>query len=196
MTFLYRLPGIRKLILIVEKFFFNFIYSGRFGNKVNVFGYPLVFIPKGAAVSIGKNVTLVSNSYFSEPGVNHPVMIRLLNNEAKLTIGDNVGISGGGICVQTEVNIGKDVMFGANSFITDTDFHPVAPENRRTSREGVGTKKVVIEDNVFIGMNTVILKGVTIGENSIVGANSTVVKNIPPNEIWGGSPAKFIKALK
>ena len=195
MTFFYRLPGLRKLTLIVENFLFNFIYRSRFGNKVNVFGFPLIFAPKGATITFGKNVTLVSDSYFSEPGVNHPVMIRLLNEQAKLKIGDNVGISGGGICVQTEVQIGKDVMFGANSFITDTDFHPVAPENRRTSREGVGTKKVVIEDNVFIGMNTVILKGVTIGKNSIVGANSTVVKSIPPNEIWGGSPAKFIKAL-
>jgi len=195
MTFLYRLPGLRKLTLIVENILFNFIYSKKLKSKVNIFGFPIIFIHQGAKAVFGKNITLVSNSYFSEPGVDHPVMIRLIDENAKLSIGDNVGMSGGGICVQTEVQIGKDVMFGANSFITDTDFHPVAPENRRTSREGVGTKKVVIEDNVFIGMNTVVLKGVTIGKNSIVGANSTVVKNIPPNEIWGGSPAKFIKTL-
>ncbi|WP_177217431.1 acyltransferase [Thermoflexibacter ruber] len=153
-------------------------------------------MPKGAEVKFGTGIRLISDSYFSEPGINHPVMIRLMNKNAKLTVGNNVGISGGGICVQTEVEIGNDVMLGANSFITDTDFHPVGPENRRRSREGVGTKKVTIEDNVFLGMNVIVLKGVTIGKNSIVGAGSVVATDIPPNQIWAGVPAKFVKEIK
>lgn len=54
---------------------------------------------------------------------------------------------------------------------------------------------VVIEDNVFIGARSIILKGVTIGENSIVGAGSVVTRSIPSNQIWGGNPAKFIRNL-
>ena len=53
---------------------------------------------------------------------------------------------------------------------------------------------MIIEDNVWIGVNTTILKGVTIGENSIIGANSLVVKDIPPNVIAGGNPCKVLKA--
>jgi len=191
----YRIPVLRKIQLLCENFTFNLFHSKKLGNKVKVFGYPHIFSAPNTLIRFGKNITLISTPYFSEPGVNHPVVIRLLNENAKLTIGDNVGISGGGISVADEVYIGKNVMLGANTFITDTDFHPIAPKNRRFSRENVKSKKVIIEDNVFIGMETIILKGVRIGENSIVGAGSIVSKNIPSNQIWGGNPAKFIKNL-
>lgn len=192
---IYRIPGLRKLFLVLQNLFFNILYSKKLGNRVTIFGLPLIFIHPNSIIKFGKGCTLISTSYFSEPGVNHPVVIRLLNENAQLTIGDNVGISGGGISVATEIKIGKNVMLGANTFITDTDFHPIAPENRRFSRKNVKSKKVIIEDNVFIGMESIILKGVTIGENSIIGAGSIVSKNIPPNQIWGGNPAKFIKNL-
>lgn len=52
--------------------------------------------------------------------------------------------------------------------------------------------KVTIGNNVFIGMNTIILKGVTIGDNVVIGAGSVVTKDIPSNSIVGGSPAKVI----
>lgn len=53
--------------------------------------------------------------------------------------------------------------------------------------------KIVIGNNVFIGMNVVLVKSVIIGEGCIIGANSVVTKDIPPYTIWGGNPAKFIK---
>ena len=53
--------------------------------------------------------------------------------------------------------------------------------------------KVHISKNVFIGMNTVIVKPVIIGEGAVIGANSVIVKNIPPYTIWGGNPAVQIK---
>jgi acetyltransferase-like isoleucine patch superfamily enzyme len=165
------------------------------GNKVEIFGFPIISIQKGAKIQIGKENRFCSQSYFSEPGVNHPVVIRLLKKDARLIIGDYVGISGGGISVEKKVVIGSNVLMGANSFISDTDFHPIDPENRRFSREKVKRASVVIGDNVFLGMNSIVLKGVTIGENSIIAAGSVVTKNVPANEIWGGNPARFIKKL-
>jgi acetyltransferase-like isoleucine patch superfamily enzyme len=53
-----------------------------------------------------------------------------------------------------------------------------------------------IGSNVFIGMNSTILKGVTIGSNAIIAAESLVTQNIPTNEVWGGNPAKFIRNNK
>lgn len=55
------------------------------------------------------------------------------------------------------------------------------------------TPKPILEDEVWIGAGVIILRGVVIGANSIVGAGAVVTKNIPPNEIWGGVPARFIK---
>lgn len=54
---------------------------------------------------------------------------------------------------------------------------------------------MVINDNVFIGAHSIILKGVTVGRNSIIGAGSVVARNIPENEIWAGNPAKKIKDI-
>lgn len=55
--------------------------------------------------------------------------------------------------------------------------------------------EVRLEENCFLGCRTVICAPVTIGRNSVVAAGSIVTKDIPPNELWGGVPAKFIKKL-
>ncbi|MBE6158487.1 MAG: acyltransferase [Firmicutes bacterium] len=57
-------------------------------------------------------------------------------------------------------------------------------------------KKVVIGNNVFIGINTTIMPGVTIGNNVIIGANSVVTKDIPNNSVVAGNPAKYIKSVE
>jgi acetyltransferase-like isoleucine patch superfamily enzyme len=55
---------------------------------------------------------------------------------------------------------------------------------------------VIIHDNVWIGLNTVVLKGVEIGENAVIGANSLVTNSIPANVIAGGNPCKVLKIKK
>lgn len=51
--------------------------------------------------------------------------------------------------------------------------------------------KIKVGNNVFIGMNSIILPGVTIGDNCIIGAGSIVTKNVPTGEIWGGHSCKI-----
>lgn len=53
---------------------------------------------------------------------------------------------------------------------------------------------IVIGDGVWIGVNTFIGPGITIGDDAVVGANSVVTKSIPAHEIWGGVPARLIRA--
>ena len=55
--------------------------------------------------------------------------------------------------------------------------------------------KVKLEKNSRIGSNSTIMPGTTIGKNSIVGANSFVNRDVPPNEMWAGAPAKFLKEI-
>lgn len=134
MSFFYSIWGIRRIILEVQNFYFNHRYR-YFVNKVKIFGLPIIYITKKSQIEIGRNLVLISESYFSEPGINHPVIIRTLRPNAKIKIGNNVGISGGGICSAEEVVIGNDVLMGANVFVTDTDFHPLESKNRRYIRK-------------------------------------------------------------
>ncbi|HVZ95733.1 MAG TPA: acyltransferase [Chitinophagaceae bacterium] len=55
------------------------------------------------------------------------------------------------------------------------------------------TAKVILEENVWIASKATVLKGVSVGKYATVAASAVVTKNIPPYEIWGGVPAKFIK---
>ena len=50
-----------------------------------------------------------------------------------------------------------------------------------------------VGDFVLIGANSVILEGVSIGNGAVIAAGSVVTHNVPPNTVYGGSPAKFIK---
>lgn len=81
----------------------------------------------------------------------------------------------------------------------DTDAHSVDFRVRRDINTDIKEKHsspVVIEDDVLIGVNSIILKGVTIGARSVIGAGSIVTKSIPADCIAAGNPAKVIKYLK
>ena len=70
-----------------------------------------------------------------------------------------------------------------------------ARSDRGADIQDVKSAPIIIGDYVFIGARCVICKGIEIGERSIIAAGSIVTKNIPAGEIWGGSPAKFIKKI-
>ncbi|MGP5346520.1 acyltransferase [Psychrobacter celer] len=55
--------------------------------------------------------------------------------------------------------------------------------------------RVTIENNVFIGVNSIIMPGVTIGNNVVVGAGSVVTKSIPDNSVAVGNPARVITSF-
>lgn len=62
-------------------------------------------------------------------------------------------------------------------------------------KDGVRYQKflpIVIGDNVFIGLNSIVMPGVSIGSNVVVGAGAVVTKDIPDNSVYAGNPAKYI----
>jgi acetyltransferase-like isoleucine patch superfamily enzyme len=159
-------------------------------------GWPIITMAPSSSISIGARFVATSMSRFTALGVRHPVVIRTLAPGAKITIGDDVGLSGTTICAVQSITIGKDCLFGADVTIVDTDFHPIAAAGRRYAPiEAAASRPCIIGDNVFVGGGTYILKGSEIGENSVIGSNSVVTGKIPPNCIAAGNPAKVIRAL-
>ena len=115
---------------------------------------------------------------------------------AELTIGNNVGMSSTRMWIRDSVTIGDNVKVGACVLITDTDAHPLDYLARRTSNEGTKSAPIVIEDDVWVGAHSIILKGVTIGERSIIGAGSVVTKSIPADCVAAGNPCKIIRKIE
>ncbi|EGQ9146612.1 hypothetical protein GEZ23_17740 [Vibrio parahaemolyticus] len=92
----------------------------------------------------------------------------------------------------TYIYIGNSVMIGPNVTIA-TAGHPIEPDLRREVAQF--NIPVHIEDNVWIGANSVVLPGVTIGENSVIGAGSVVTKDIPSNVVAVGNPCRVLREI-
>jgi acetyltransferase-like isoleucine patch superfamily enzyme len=158
-------------------------------------GRVLIRIERNSFISIGNRVTFNNSTRKNFVGINKPSSIAVGDN-AKLVIGNNSGFSGVSIYCSLKIKIGNYCNIGGNVSIWDWDFHPMDYLDRRNSEiRKIKSEPITINDDVFIGANSIILKGVTIGKNSIIGAGSVVTREIPENEIWGGNPARFIKKI-
>ena len=154
-----------------------------------------------------------SNCYADSPGKikigNHCEIAGSLisQDDGRITIGDCTMIREnsiiGSIC---NVTIGSYVIISNNIHIYDNNNHPTDPSIRKEmcKQDFHGDcwrwkysafSPVVIQDNVFIGERSTILKGVTIGEGAIVASNSVVTKDVPPYTIVAGNPAKVVKKI-
>lgn len=167
------------------------------GRDVRFYGVPIVSRKPGSSIHIGDRVVLCSDARFTDLGVRQPVVIRTLTPTARIRIGADSGFSGAVICAAMSVEIGAECLVGANVMIVDTNFHNVSPERRRHADTDweKNSSPVTIHDNVFIGANSMVLKGVTIGANTVVGAGSMVTKSLPANVIAAGVPARVVGRL-
>ncbi len=163
------------------------------GTNVIIKGKPIILRLTGA-IRLGNNVTLLSNSRRYHVSIYAPT--RLMTDEkenAIIEIGDNTRINGASIHATEKISIGKNCLIAANVTIIDSDGHGLSPVQRNLINPV--SQPVIIEDNVWIGINSIILKGVKIGRNSVIGAGSIVTKNVPSNCVAAGNPACVVKTF-
>ncbi|MDO9262834.1 MAG: acyltransferase [Desulfosalsimonadaceae bacterium] len=126
----------------------------------------------------------------------------------------------GKIIIHSDVYIGDDCLIssanhieiGAHSLIAhgvqifDNDTHPVSAKDRDLDWYAIKTgnyelkpeikgKPIKIGESVWIGFNSIIMKGVSVGNRSVIAAGSVVVTDVPPDVLVAGNPAKIIKDL-
>lgn len=89
------------------------------------------------------------------------------------------------------ISIGSNVMIADAVSIRDTD-HVFTDLNRPMMEQGIVSRTVIIEDDVWIGRGAIILKGVRVGHGSIIAAGAVVTKDVERYSIVGGVPAKVI----
>lgn len=186
--------------------FFNCLRSGLpydstwyIVGRIVILRYSLVArmlgLRKSGQIIIGKGFVCKNKVSSNTIGLIQPTVLNVILPDSKIVIGNNVGISGSTINATRSVSIGNNVLIGSGSIITDTDSHPILPEDRLFHPERTKSKPVIIEDNVLIGTRCIILKGVVIGKDSVIGAGSVVTKNIPPRSVACGNPAVVVKSI-
>jgi acetyltransferase-like isoleucine patch superfamily enzyme len=150
--------------------------------------------PQPGAVVLGNHVSCYAGCSFA------------IGEKGSCQVGDFTLLNGALIMAEERIEIGSHCLISWNVGIADSDFHPLPPAQRlidaqalapffkdRPARPKLETAPVLIGDNVWIGMNAVVLKGVTIGENSVVAAGAVVTKSVPPNTVVAGNPAVIVK---
>lgn len=111
-----------------------------------------------------------------------------------IEFGENVGVNSYcSINAQVSVTIGNNSMLGEGVRIYDHN-HKFDGKSLM-SKLGYDRAPVSIGENVWIGSNTVIMKGVKIGNNSVVGAGSIVTKDIPPRTCFIGKQQPVLKEI-
>jgi len=143
---------------------------------------------------LGRNVRVYTWTEFSvEPS-------------GRVVIGDDSVLVGAIFMCADDISIGRVVVVSYNVIIADCDFHPHDPDDRRrdaianapqgdrSTRPKLLTRPVVIEDDVWVGIGAIILKGVRIGRGARIGAGSVVTKSIPPGATVMGNPARIVTA--
>lgn len=174
------------------------------GNSIFVYGFSLrqVVPVKHKRLFIGDGSVIGCQCIFE-------------SDKGEIRIGDNCHVGGFTIISRSKVQIGDNVTIAWGGVIYDHDSHSLDYKERRldTEREfkdlsnnrsfiaskdwsSVKTAPIIIEDDVWIGMNCIILKGVTIGRGAVIGAGSVVTHDIPPFTLAAGNPAKEIRKLK
>lgn len=191
---------LRNFVKIKGEIFF-FIIKKRFpyvefGEKMFFFGAPIFKFFRESKVKFSTNLIFRSTTSSNFVGLNKRCSI-YVEKEAELFVGENSGFSGVSIYCSKRIIIGQNVQIGGNVNIWDTDFHPINYlERRNNNNENIKSGQIVIGNDVFIGANSIILKGITVGDRAVIGAGSVVTRNIPQDEIWAGNPVKFIKKIK
>lgn len=170
------------------------VAAERFGSfgEGSIVGFPTATLYGERAMHIGRD-TLVSTWCTLAAGY---VPDQTTLNPRALVIGDRTVIGmRSGIVAHESVEIGDDVWFGQEIYVTDANHgyqDPTTPIGRQLGAH----EPVRIGDGTWIGHGSVILPGTTIGRNVVVAAGSVVRGRIPDHAVIGGVPARVIRRFE
>lgn len=141
-------------------------------------------------LKLGNHVNLSGRSCFYFPAVE--------GESPCIELGDDTFIGNGcTLSAARHIKIGSKTLISAMVRIHDNDGHPLDPEKRLNNAKMTlaDISAVTIGDNVWIGAESLILKGVVIGDGAVVGSRSVVTHDVLPRTVVAGNPAREVKSL-
>ena len=122
--------------------------------------------------------------------------------QGRISVGDDCVLVGPIFMCAERISIGRRVVISYHVTIADSDFHPRTRTARREDalanapggdlrlRPRVETRPVVIDDDAWIGIGAIVLKGVRIGRGARIGAGAVVTRDVPDGACVSGNPAR------
>ena len=141
---------------------------------------------------IGRGVTVYMWTAFS------------VDADGLVEVGDDSVLVGVSFMCADHISVGRRVVLSHQVVVADSDFHPHDPEARRrdavanapggdpAARPRVETAPVAIEDDAWVGIGAIVLKGVRIGAGARVAAGAVVTRDVPAGACVEGSPARVV----
>ena len=192
--------------MMINRFFFYLLskltktfYLIRYRKKLTILknvdiDYASRIIIKGKGkILIEENAHIRSKKYGYHSGMPFPSTLFSDGDSSSIFIGSNSRLNGCYVHSKEKITIGKNCAIASGVNILDSNGHKTISNNRTIERDC--PKEIIINDNVWIGLNAIILKGTIIGKNSIVSANSVVNGKFPPNSLIMGNPGIAVKTL-
>ena len=139
-------------------------------------------------VSLGAHCTLEHDVYFKYDGIWAPGPSIIVRDRVFIGFGCEFN-------VRRRLEIGADCLIASGCKFVDHD-HGTALEMPMREQTAGAEAEIVLEEDVWLGVNVVVLKGVRIGRGAIVAAGAVVTSAVPSHEIWGGVPARKIGERK
>lgn len=166
----------------------------RLGRACSFYGLPIFRRLPGSSIVVGEGCQFRSAPWANLIGLNRACIVTTIGGSALIDIGRDCGFSGTVIGSAASITIGSRVMCGANTTITDTDWHPLDAAARQAGGFP-DPAPVIIGDDVWLGMNVTVLKGVAIGDRTVVAAGSVVSRSLPADVVAAGQPAVPVRRL-
>lgn len=175
--------------------FLKFQNNVEIGTNTKVYYRSVIFnkSKQGGGIKIGQDCIIGRSAIGYHAGM--PFYTALLNdgNGSHITIGDRCRLNGVYVHAHNSIVIGNNCVFASGISIIDSNGHELYSKDRTIGRDT--SKPISIGNNVWIGLNSIILKDTTIGDNSVVAAGSVVKGHYPANSLIKGNPAIVVKNL-
>ncbi len=174
------------------------LFGVRTGNHILCWGKVILKPAIPNAIVLANYIRMVSASARATASTIYaPIKLQTHTASARIVIADGVSMNGTSVVARSKtITIGKNTMIAPNCTIVDSDFHALWPaEGRLRNPNFEADADVIIGENVWLGMQVIVLKGVTIGDGAVIGAGSVVTRDIPANALAAGVPARVIKTL-